>query len=256
MKSFTIPNSEYHLRYHDLPGEDIPILFIHGLGCAGSFDFPILATQAQLTGHRRILIDLLGSGFSDKPEDFSYTIQDHAKYLLSFIEHLNLKRFILFGHSIGGAIALSLAKLCEEQVEAIILGEANLDAGGGFISKAIADFDYEDFVQHGFNSIISSNRQNGNDLWAASFSVCSPKAMYMISKSAIQGGQPSWREILYSLNCPKTFIIGEHSVPDPDEINDLQDHKVTVDILANTGHSMTWGNPVGLATSIKNAILE
>ncbi|MNJ36635.1 Haloalkane dehalogenase [compost metagenome] len=254
MKSFTIQHSGYHLRYHDLPGEDTPIIFIHGLGCAGSFDFPNLASQEQLTGHRRILIDLLGSGFSDKPEDFSYTIQDHANYLLSFIEHLGLKKFILFGHSIGGAIALTLAKLCEEQVETIILGEANLDAGGGSTSKSIAAFSYEDFVRHGFNSIISSNIQNGNDLWAASFSLCSPKAMYATSRAAINGGQPSWREMLYSLTCPKTFIVGEYSAPDPDEIHVLQEHGVRVDILANTGHSMTWGNPEGLAITIKNAI--
>lgn len=36
-------------------------LFIHGLGCAGSFDYPEVAAQTDLIEHRRILIDLLSN---------------------------------------------------------------------------------------------------------------------------------------------------------------------------------------------------
>lgn len=254
MKTFKIPSSGYRLRYHDLPGTETPIIFIHGLGCAGSFDYPNLAAQEPLIAHRRILIDLLGNGYSDKPEDFSYTIQAHANYLFELITHLNLKKFILFGHSIGGSVALSLAKLCEEQIEAVILGEANLDAGGGFTSRSIAAYSYEDFVSHGFNTILENNRHNGNELWAASFSVCAPKAVYVTSKSAVEGQTPTWREIFYDLTCPKSFIIGEHSLPEEDELNDLQQHGIKVEILKDTSHSMTWENPEGLAEAIKNTI--
>ena len=35
-----------------------------------SFDYPEVAAQTDLINHRRILIDLLGSGFSDKPENY------------------------------------------------------------------------------------------------------------------------------------------------------------------------------------------
>ena len=33
------------LRYHDLSGSLIPILFIHGLGCCGSMDYPTVASD-------------------------------------------------------------------------------------------------------------------------------------------------------------------------------------------------------------------
>ena len=45
-----------------------------GLGCAGSFDYPQVATQEALKKHRCILIDLLGSGYIDKPDNFGYTV--------------------------------------------------------------------------------------------------------------------------------------------------------------------------------------
>lgn len=54
MKEYIIKNLNYKMRYHDMPGEDTPILFIHGLGCAGSFDYLEVATQQSLLAHRRI----------------------------------------------------------------------------------------------------------------------------------------------------------------------------------------------------------
>jgi len=184
--------------------------------CAGSFDYPQVAAQKELPGNRRILVDLLGSGFSDKPDNFSYKVSDHAEYLLDFIFYLGLDQFILYGHSLGGAVALSLADRCRDRIDRIILSEANLDSGGGSTSKAIASYGFKDFLDKGFQDIIRENQQASNEMWAASFSVSSPVAIHLISKSAIEGQTPSWREILYSLNCPKTFIFGENSLPDPE----------------------------------------
>ena len=70
MKEYYIHELNCRMRYYDFPGNDIPILFLHGLGCAGSFDYPQVAAQRELEGHRRILVDLLGAGYSDKPENF------------------------------------------------------------------------------------------------------------------------------------------------------------------------------------------
>ena len=48
MKEYYIEKAQSFIRYHDFPGNDIPIMFIHGLGCAGSFDYPEVATQEAL----------------------------------------------------------------------------------------------------------------------------------------------------------------------------------------------------------------
>lgn len=253
MHEFILKGTNNRIRYHDFPGEGIPILFVHGLGCAGSFDYPEVAAQKELYDHRRILVDLIGSGFSDKPDDFGYRVSDHAEYLLDFISYLGLENFILFGHSLGGAVALSLADKCRDRINRIILSESNLDSGGGFLSRAIAAYCEEDFAKHGFHFIISENRKSSNEIWAASFSVCSPKAMLRSSKSAVEGETPSWREKLYDLNCPRTFIFGESSLPDPD-MHTLADHGIHIEVVKNAGHSMAWENPKGLAMAIKNGI--
>ena len=78
------------VRYHDLPGDDTPIVFLHGLGCSGSHDYPMVASDPRLASHRRILVDLPGSGYSDKPDDFGYSVPEHAGVVVSLLDHLGL----------------------------------------------------------------------------------------------------------------------------------------------------------------------
>ena len=212
-----------------------------------------MASQPPLAGYRRILVDLLGSGFSDKPGDFGYTVSDHAEYLRDFIASLRVDRFVLFGHSLGGAVALSLADRCRDRLTRIVLSEANLDRGGGFFSRAVAAYTERDFLDRGLQEMIAQNRQASNDTWAASCAVTSPVALYRSAQSVIAGQRPSWREILYSLDCPKAFIFGAHSLPDPD-LQRLHDHGVHMEVVPEAGHSMAWENPYGLAHAIRNGM--
>lgn len=254
MKEYMVDNESNKMRYHDLPGEDTPILFIHGLGCAGSFDYPEVAAQTDLIGHRRILIDLLGSGFSDKPDNHLYTIKEHVNYLQKFVKAIKLNKFIIFAHSLGGPIALGLADKCRDSIETIILSEANLDKSSpGSLSYEFGTCQEEDFINSIFDEAINENSVE-NSMWSATLSVCSSTAISRISKSAVEGGNPSWREILYSLRCKKTFIFGEKSLPDDDK-TELERHMINIEIVKSAGHSMAWENPKGLSEAIKKGIL-
>ncbi|MCL2853596.1 MAG: alpha/beta hydrolase [Defluviitaleaceae bacterium] len=255
MKEYILKNSGYSIRYHDFDGNGTPVLFIHGLGCAGSSDYPNVVTQAEIKGNRHILVDLLGAGYSDKPIDADYTISGHAKYLSEFVSGLDIERFILFGHSLGGAVALSLADMCRNRLENIILTEPNLDSGGGLTSRAIAAFGPDEFVNEGFAAIIDKGRKSSRTVWAASLSTWLPQAAYTVSRSVIDGLTPSWREILYSLDCPKTFICGERSIPNLD-IQGLENNDIHIEIVDNAGHSMALENPKGLAAAISNGIKQ
>lgn len=175
MREYQLAGLGCCLRYVDLPGEETPILFIHGLGCAGSFDYPEVAAQAVLAKHRRILVDLLGAGYSDSPPEFDYSVPAHAAYLKEFVDGLGVRDVVLFGHSLGGPVAIELAKLCGSRVRALVLSEANLDpsrAGSG--SYQIAQLPEEEFAGSGMGALIAENRANGNTMWAAALSHCAP----------------------------------------------------------------------------------
>nr|WP_275660664.1 alpha/beta hydrolase [Vibrio chagasii] len=253
IKEFKVEGCNAILRYHDLPGSEAPIIFIHGIGCASSFDYPAVAASECLLSHRRILVDLLGSGFSDKPEGFDYSIGSHAAYLEAFIQSLGLDKFVIYGHSMGGAVSVVLAEKVLPQLQALVLSEANLDSGGGFFSKKIASYTESEYVTHGHAQIVQHSIDEPNTQWAASLVVNSAVATHRQAVSLIEGQDPSWRDRLYSLNVNRTYLFGSKSLPDTDTER-LNNHDIAISVVPDAGHSMAWENASGLAEAIKRAL--
>lgn len=252
MREYKIKGTNYRVRYNDFSGELTPIIFIHGLGCAGSFDYVEVASILQ-SNHRIILIDLLGAGYSDKPLSFKYTVDSHAKYLKEFIEDLNIEKVIIFAHSLGGAVGIELCNLIKNKVERLILSEANLDPSTlGAVSFEIATFNERD-LNKAFEQKIGEYEKSGHTTWVATLRNWLPKAAFEISKNAVSGGKISWRHLLYQFEFPKYFIFGEKSLPDADFEN-LKEHDVKIEIVTDAGHSMAWENPKGLARAIKRCL--
>ncbi len=78
--------------------------------------------------YRLVLLDLKGHGYSDRPMDDRYSLQDHADVVSGLIKHLKLSHVILVGHSFGSAIAL-LAALEIHQADPGLVSGVILFAG-------------------------------------------------------------------------------------------------------------------------------
>lgn len=256
MRCFPVEFARAVLRYHDLPGRiDCPLVFIHGLGCASSSDYPQVAMEPALSNRRRLLVDLLGAGFSDRPPDFPYTVGSHAHCLAEFIEGLGTAQIDLFGHSAGGAIAIEAAVLSRGRVRRLILSEPNLDPGGGVFSCRIASETEQNFVACGHARMVRETLDDGNSAWAGSLAASLPVAVHRMAVSLVAGSVPSWREQLISLEIPRTVIFGERSLPAP-EVELLNGFPVGVRIVGEAGHSMATENPAGLATVIGSVLQD
>ena len=253
MRSFVLPHPSCRLRFHDLPGNDPPLLFVHGLGCASSCDYPRVAADPALAGRRRILVDLLGFGFSDRPEDFGYTVEDHAGTLGALIDRLGLSSVDLLGHSMGGAIAIVTATRDPKRVRRLVLSEPNLDAGGGDFSRPIAKQSESDYIARGHAAAVRTAVLAGQTIWSASLQLSSPLAVHRGAASLVRGGSPSWRGQLAALTIPRTVIFGAKSLPDPDTER-LPQIGVTVRIVPDAGHSMAWENASGFAEAVRTAL--
>ncbi|RQO77477.1 alpha/beta hydrolase [Aquitalea sp. FJL05] len=242
------------LRYHDLPGSGVPLLFIHGLGCAGSSDFPRVAADPALAGKRRLLLDLLGAGFSDRPDDFAYTIAAHAETVASLIDHLGLPQLDIVGHSMGGAVAIAASSLRPARVAQLVLLEPNLDRGGGPFSRALAAMSEDEFIQRGQRRMARLASREGSPLWAGSLAASHAPAVHRAAVSLVAGAEPSWRSQLLALTMPRSVVFGSLSLPQPDR-EQLPAKGVAVHVLADAGHAMSEDNPAGLATLLAG-ILE
>lgn len=249
MKQYILKEEGYAVCYHELPGAEPPLVFLHGLGCASSFEYPAVLAQTALRGRHALLIDLLGAGYSDKPPEFGYAVEEHAAYLGEMLRALDLRDIVLFGHSLGGAVAICLAGLLEERLRMLILTESNLDPSSeGATSRKIGSQSNEAFLSHGYADLLTRARRS-NPLWAATLAHWLPEAAWRISRSAMRGGTPSWRQQLYDLNKPKAFLFGVRSLPSED-VDVLPAHGVRVAIIPDAGHSMALDNPGALAEAI------
>jgi len=101
---------------------DTTLVFIHGFG--GNKDTWVRMIAEWDDRYHVIVLDLPGHGESVSKKTLSYTITDQAKRLHAFVEAKNLKGFYLFGHSMGGAIALRYAGSHQENLKALILIDA------------------------------------------------------------------------------------------------------------------------------------
>lgn len=240
------------MRFHDLPGSGRPLVFLHGLGCASSCDYPRIAADPALSGRRMVLVDLLGAGFSDHPTDFGYSVGDHARTVAELVASMGVASVDLFGHSMGGAIAIEAAGLLGDKVRRLILGEPNLDPGGGAFSRRIAAMSETTYVERGHDDLVRAERAMGNDVWAASLALSAPLAVHRGAASLLVGGTPTWRERLAGLRVPRTVLFGASSLPHPDTER-LPHQGVGVLVVPAAGHSMAWENPTGVAEALSQA---
>lgn len=82
------------------------VLLIHGFPTA-SWDWSYI-WEALSANYRVVALDMLGFGFSDKPEDHTYSIMEQADIVEALVETMDLKNFHVLAHDYGDTVAQEL----------------------------------------------------------------------------------------------------------------------------------------------------
>jgi pimeloyl-ACP methyl ester carboxylesterase len=120
------PAGNLYIRDGGVDGSGrLPVVFLHSLaGNGGQWALQL----DHLRRHRRaVAIDFRGHGESDPAEDGDYSIQGLAGDVQAVVDQLGLRRFVLAGHSLGGAVAIEYASRHPERVAALLLVDPNGD---------------------------------------------------------------------------------------------------------------------------------
>ncbi|WP_281505399.1 alpha/beta fold hydrolase [Chromohalobacter canadensis] len=114
-----IDTSGGRLHYIDV-GQGPPLVMIHGLG--GQLQhFTYALAEALGNDFRVIAIDRPGSGYSDPTDDRCAHLACQAQALHEAWQALGVERPLVVGHSMGGAVALTLALEYPEEVAGLAL---------------------------------------------------------------------------------------------------------------------------------------
>ena len=222
------------LRWVELDGAAPVRVYLHGLGSASA---PYFARVAAHSGRRSLLVDFLGHGLSDRPAAFPATLEAHAASVAALLDHLGVRGAEVIGHSMGGSVALVLARTRPELVGALVVVEPNLDPvvpeAGAIGSRGIAAYDEQAFVERGFAETLLA----AGPVWAATMRLADPRLLH---RSAVALTRADLRSTLEGLEVPRTLITGDAVDRDPDG---LRRAGVRVETIPDAGHNVMLDAP-------------
>ena len=118
-------------------GSGEPVVMVHGALVAATFE--AAAAEPALAGFRRIRLHRRGYAGSEHPEGTS-SVTRNARDLLALLDHLDLRRAHLVGHSSGALISMRAALLSPERVATLSLLEPPMlgePFGQEFMARAL-----------------------------------------------------------------------------------------------------------------------
>ncbi len=231
---------------YSIQGAGNVVVLVHGFGEDGSvFDQQVDA----LSGSNTVLVpDLPGSGDSTLLEGSNITIDDYATCLYKLLQHENITKCILLGHSMGGYITLAFAEKYPETLLGFGLihstafadsDEKKLVRQRGI--KAIEEYGATAFLKNTIPNLFSAafKQENANAVSAFIDKGNSFSIEALVQYYHAMMNRPDRTSVLKTSSLPVLFIIGTEDTAAP--LNDLllQVHLPNIsqiNILQNVGH--------------------
>lgn len=218
------------------------LVFLHGIGCAKECFGEVFRTE--LAKHFSLLtLDFVGFGGSDKPKDFSYTLEDHAEITKLVIGKFKPQKVTLVAHSMGGGIGALVAKDLDNLGSFINLEGNLVSQDAGIVSRKTAEQAEDGFVYEGFDKFLSSLKSSDDPAsraWAKWYENSSRIAIYRSGRSLVEWSD-NGKLLVYFNDLPKkAYVYGSRTNSDH-----VLGHLRGTDIIkvSNAGHFMMLDNP-------------
>ncbi|MBW2167909.1 MAG: alpha/beta fold hydrolase, partial [Deltaproteobacteria bacterium] len=206
----TVAGIRYDISICYRPASKDLILFLHGLGCSKD-SFRNVWDHNDFKEHSLLSFDLLGFGHSAKPDEFTYSVEDHAKVCEAVVRCFPENRLHIVAHSMGGAIGLLFSDDFLDSVISFVNVEGNLISEDcGRISRKTVSVAYDVFRRELFPDFQS--RLETEEHLHFSLDMVSPLAFYRSSQSlVVWSDSGKLLERFRHLKCKKAYFYGEQN---------------------------------------------
>ena len=249
-----LSGKEVSLNYAEGPVNGPPLLLLHGLARDWR-SFSVLLTELSRRYHV-CSIDLRGHGRSGQRAGAYRTFQ-FASDIVEFINARFTGRVAMFGHSLGGMVAIETARSLPEKVSALVVGDTmitpenfqrslyaalfqqlhELLLQGGSQAEVAAGMGKITLRVPGLDELVRIEELPGNtaavlEEWARSALLTDPSAISMtLDGSAFEDWDPE--QILPRISCPVLLLQGNHEL---DGLLSDEDVRLAMRLLPNAHH--------------------
>ncbi len=119
----TLEGEDLRLAYMDVAPAGAPtgrtVVLLHGRNFPSSYWEPTIKVLVE-AGYRVVAPDQIGFGKSSKPA-FAYSFDAMARATIALLDSLHVTRFDLVGHSMGGMLAVRLARAYGPRIDHLVL---------------------------------------------------------------------------------------------------------------------------------------
>lgn len=251
-------------------GHGEPLILLHGTG--GHIEAYARNLKGLSEKFRVICIDMLGHGYTDKPNQL-YGIDSYSDHLLEVIQSLDLSQVYLSGESLGGWVAAWFAANHPEYVKALVLNTPGNVNNKPEVMKGLKDSTIK--------AVVEANYEN----------VKTRLEWLMYDKSHVTDEliqtryniytQPSYQKAVYNIVCLQDLEVREKYSWDPSWCNKINvptllvwtDHDPTstveeakpiqkmipnseLMVISDAGHWPQWEKPDEFNSILTNFILK
>lgn len=236
------------------PNTDTSICFIPGWG-GDHWLWQQHFEQCSRT-HDTLIVDLPGFGRSQVPLS-QLTVEASAQLVAAALTDAGIKRCVLVGHSLGGAISLAIAVLLEQQASAVIAVDSlafNViypTTAPDAIDEMVSPFrsDYTGAINGLVDTYVSESTPDGaRDKIAQDMLDTPPQTGVRVLENYLAWDRDKY---LKQYKGPVFGLLAQVHEP-------ILDHRVTerivVEMIENTGHYVMLDQPKALQDCIDNVI--
>jgi 2-hydroxymuconate-semialdehyde hydrolase len=117
----SLKTGSFNTNVHDI-GQGTPLMFIHGSGPGVTAWANWRLVMPELSKTRRVIApDMVGFGYTDRPEGITYNMDTWVQQALDVLDALGIEQTDLVGNSFGGALALALTIRAPHRVRRLVL---------------------------------------------------------------------------------------------------------------------------------------